>query len=397
MSIFNSLGSNYNIEFVKKVLFATSKKENTVKLEKLLGNKYKGEAIVVHKGREALRLALRATKLKGEQVGICGFTCFAVYEAIVKEGFKPLYFDIGEDDLNFTYNTLVKKYSEFPDMKVLVVQNTLGYPCEVEKIAEFCKEKDIILIEDLAHSIGARYGTGSEAGTIGDFVALSFSQDKMIDAVAGGALIIRNKKFGLQNIRFGYVSRVQQRKEKLYPLMVYIIRVTYAYGVGKVIHFILKKTNMLSTPVESRNKDTIHSLPFWHSKILIDEINGLDKNLVHRRRIAAVYKKMLDRKIAIAKSERDIELSSNLRFPIIVKNRKRLIKFLKKSSIYVSDIWYDAPIAPKKYLSMTNYVQGTCPNAESISKRILNLPTHKNVSEKEARAIAERINIWLKL
>ena len=40
-----------------------------------------------------------------------------------------------------------------------------------------CKEKDIVLIEDLAHCVGAKYLNGKEAGNVGDLVVLSFSQD----------------------------------------------------------------------------------------------------------------------------------------------------------------------------------------------------------------------------
>ncbi|MBI3088721.1 MAG: DegT/DnrJ/EryC1/StrS family aminotransferase [Candidatus Colwellbacteria bacterium] len=65
-----------------------------------------------------------------------------------------------------------------------------------------------------------------------------------------------------------------------------------------------------------------------------------------------------------------------------------------KNKVFVSDVWYDAPISPHKYLHLTNYQQGQCPLAEKIASRILNLPTHINVSEKEADRITELINQW---
>ena len=69
---------------------------------------------------------------------------------------------------------------------------------------------------------------------------------------------------------------------------------------------------------------------------------------------------------------------------------------MKQNKIYISDIWYDAPIAPDKYMRLTDY-KNQCPNAERLSSEMLNLPTHKNLSEKEAIKISEKINIWLKL
>ena len=62
----------------------------------------------------------------------------------------------------------------------------------------------------------------------------------------------------------------------------------------------------------------------------------------------------------------------------------KYIKFLKQHKIFVSDIWYDS-VSPE------------CPQAVAISKTILNLPTHINVTKADALIISERINVWLKL
>jgi lipid II:glycine glycyltransferase (peptidoglycan interpeptide bridge formation enzyme) len=67
---------------------------------------------------------------------------------------------------------------------------------------------------------------------------------------------------------------------------------------------------------------------------------------------------------------------------------------MKTHGIRIADTWYDAPVAPKKYLRRTNYRSGTCPHAEHLAERIVNLPTHVNVSQDDARAIASLINEW---
>ncbi len=70
MSIFNSLGSNYTFENVLETFAASDKESNKLLLKKFLEEKYNGEVTLVYKGREALRLALRAVALKGKTVGI---------------------------------------------------------------------------------------------------------------------------------------------------------------------------------------------------------------------------------------------------------------------------------------------------------------------------------------
>jgi perosamine synthetase len=399
MNIFNSLGSNYNLSFVAKNLTTRSTQREFEQLQRYLSKKYDGKVLLTYKGREALRLALRACDMKGAAVGICGFTCFAVYEAIVQEGYSVEYLDIQKDDLNFSAEELSKAIKANPRLKIIFIQNTLGYPCEIQKIKKICQEKNIILLEDLAHSIGARYRDGSEAGTVGDFTMLSFSQDKVIDSVSGGALIIRNKRFykRLDSFILKKIEEKQEGKDKQYPLNTYMIRSTYTIGLGKLMHAFLKKLNALSNPMLYSNQGEIHSLPLAYADTIYRQFLHLHENLKHREKIANIYKNALNKVVLLDPLCSAIDSSSNLRFPIVVENRNNLIEFLKKYNIHISDIWYDAPIGPKKYLSGTSYRKGMCLNAEVITDKIINLPTHINVSEKDAVFISQKINRWLKL
>jgi len=392
MSVFNSLGSNYNLTYVLESLFSGSDGKNQ-SLKNCLENKYGGKAILTYKGREALILALKILKLsKNSCVAINGFTCFAVYKAIEEAGFTPICLDLEEknSDLNFSPESFEKTLKENKNIKVVIVQNTLGYPTDIEKIAKICNEKNIVLIEDLAHCIGTKYQNGEEAGSVGNFAVLSFSQDKVIDAVSGGALVVRNKKFQSSVLAFQgeALESKQQLKDHLYPVFTYKIRFLYDSGLGKFFHFLLKQLNLLSKPMQE-SLYNFYSLPNWYCNLAIIEFNKLEQQLNHRREIAEIYAKNLDKKISHSRILEKIALSSNLRFPIFVENlpagrqdRNSLIEFLRKSKIFISDIWYD-DVAPQ------------CPNAAKISKTILNLPTHINVSDKDALKICERINIWL--
>src|SRR3990167_8324621 len=104
MSIFNSLGSNYNLNYVLKSFFSSGKGGNT-KLKKFLEEKYEGQAILIYKGREALTLALQILNFpKDSKIAINGLTCVAVYNAIETAGYKPICIDIEKEksDLNFS-------------------------------------------------------------------------------------------------------------------------------------------------------------------------------------------------------------------------------------------------------------------------------------------------------
>ena len=389
MNIFNSLGSNYDFSFVLKSLSAFERYD----LENFLESKYGGKAILLYKGREAIELALKLSKIpKASFVAINGFTCFAVYEAVKNAGLNLEYLDIDKGELNFSAEALEEAVEKNPKIKAVIIQNTLGYPCKMMEISKICKDKKLILIEDLAHSVGIKYSDGTEAGLIGDFVVLSFSQDKMIDGISGGALISR---LPVLSVHLEGVATKQQIIDRFYPLFTFLIRKTYPIYLGKILHEILKRLNFLSKPVESLDS-SLHNLPNWYCSLINTSFEALEENLNHRRQIANIYNENINPKVISKILADQINLSSNLRFQIFVNDRSKLIKYLSQHGLYVSDIWYDAPIAPKKYLDQTDY-KGQCPNAELAASAILNLPTHINVSEKDAEKISNFINQWLTL
>ncbi len=383
MNIFNSLGSNYDLAYVLRALFPRGTSENERKLKELLQEKYGGETILFYKGREALTAALNILKLpKGSEVAINGFTCVAVFNAIRKAGYEPLCLDLDKNsNLNFTAEYLKKTLKLNKNLKVVVVQNTFGYPCDIEKIEEFCQSHKLILIEDLAHCVGTKYPNGAQAGTVGDFTVLSFSQDKIIDAVSGGALIVRNKKYQSPKAELEFKALKNTIRDRIYPHLTYKVRTLYKFGLGKSYHFLLKKLHLFVNPMRSNLYD-FYNLPNWQAGLALYMFQNLNKQLNHRRKIAQIYAVNLDKKVVFETAVQSIKLSSNLRFPIRISNREKLIEQLKKHGIYVSDIWYQ-DVAPK------------CPNADFIAKQILNLPTHINVSEKDALKISNLINQWI--
>src|SRR3989344_4597560 len=390
MNIFNSLGSNYDWRFVLKALFAKNKESYSANLKNLLEKKYNGEVLLAYKGRQAIELTLEILNLPKESfIAINGFTCVAVFNSIRKAGFEPVCLDLQDSGgLNFTPDSLEKTLSKNKKISAVIIQNTLGYPCDIEGILAICKRHNLILIEDLAHCVGTRYPNGKETGTMGDFVVLSFSQDKIIDSVSGGALVIRNKKYFDKGNSLGGLSKPPPMwifRDRIYQFETYKIRAAYKLGLGKPYHFLLKKLGLLPNVMNQSFYD-YYSLPNWHASLALYQFKHLDTQLNHRRKIAQIYVSLLPENILMFAKEKNkeaVSLSSNLRFPIFVENRSKLIRKLKDQGVYISDVWY-TDVAPQ------------CPNAVDDSKMILNLPTHINITEKDAKNISLIIIQWLK-
>lgn len=385
MIIFNSVGSNYRPKHLIKVLtgFRPGGKKQ---LSRYLGDRYAANIQLTYKGREALYLALKKLDLEaGTKVAINGYTCFAVYDSVTAAELSPVYVDVAKNQLNYGMDELKKAYRQNPDIKVVIIQNTLGFPQDVEQIEQFCKVNKLHLIEDLAHSIGMKYADGREAGTVSD-AALSFSQDKVVDAVSGGALIYRTKQEDFELNKLG-VGRLI--KDYLYIFNTLVIRSSYAFG-GKFYHYIVRKFKLLPMPMDGSARDV--KLPNnWHANLALAQFKDLDIVINHRRRMADIYRSEIDQKYQY----QHMDGATYLRFPLKVKDRSALIKELKKSGIHISDTWYDAPVSPKWALDKTNYQPGSCPLSESCASSMLNLPTHVNIDVDKAYFIARKVNQWL--
>ena len=82
-----------------------------------------------------------------------------------------------------------------------------------------------------------------------------------------------------------------------------------------------------------------------------------------------------------------------MRFPILIKKGQdtdKILREARKKKILLDDGWRKTPIVPPDTdLEKMRYRVGECKNAEDIAKRIINLPTHINISEEDARRIAK--------
>lgn len=392
--VFNSLGSNYSLPFVAKSLaqlLSNGEKAEVKELEKTLSKTFQGKAYAFYKGRQAIEFCLRYFSIgKGDCVLTQAFTCWAVEEGIGKSGAKPVFVDTGKISFNLSVKSLERAFQGAKGVKALIVQHTFGYAADVDKLSRWCDKKNIILIEDLAHSFGAKDRKGRQLGTLSDAVILSFGRDKIVDAVSGGACIIKNKP---KNLSFKPINKRKVPfkivlQDLFYPLVTWFIRNTYYFEIGKFIHFFLRSSGFLLSATESRIT-FISELPASLATLAIYKLSKLPRELGHRKKIAQVYFKHLKKYTPL--SLVDIESASNLRFPILVKNPSLLISCLKNNNIYVSDRWYKNAVDYGSLKVNSLYKKGSCPNAELLAKRIVNLPTHISIDRDTAEYISENL------
>jgi len=340
---------------------------------------------LLNSARTGLYLALKSLKLKPTDEILCqAFTCVVVPNSIIWAKAKPVFVDTIKNDFNVDINDLAKKITN--KSKAIIIQHTFGNPDNISAIKKLCQQHDLVLIEDCAHSLGAEYNS-KKIGTFGDLTVLSFGRDKVISSVFGGVLIVNNKKF-IKSIKqltvnLKYPSLFWIFQQLLHPIIFSLIIPIYfswqinKFTLGKFFLFFLQKLNLISQPVsqsEKNNQMTLlpQKLPNALASLAVHQFSKLKSLNQSRRKIAGQYQK-------------DLNLSSIsqnsifLRFPLLVNQPEKLIKLAKKQHILLGD-WYRPLIAPN-----------ICPNAQAVSQKIINLPTHPKMNFNDIKRITKFI------
>lgn len=339
--------------------------------------------LLYNSGRSAEYEILKAFGIgKGDEVIVQAFTCVAVPNSVIWNDATPVYCDIDES-LNLSVEHLKKCITK--KTKAIIVQHTFGIPAEIDKIVELAREHNLIVIEDCAHSLGATY-KGKLLGTWGDGAFFSFGRDKVVSSVFGGAGFIHKRNTDIfsqlthQYESLSYPSSNWIAQQLFHPVAFSIILPLYTAGIGKVLLYLFQKLRLLSYPVYPEEKQGKQpdifpeKFPNALAILAFQQLNKLERYNANRRKITELYKRTLLKNKSIECTE-DREGAIYLRFSICLKNPDILIRVFKEQGILIGN-WYRSAVDPKGTNELNvGYIKGSCPRAEDIASRIVNLPT----------------------
>lgn len=369
-------------------------------------NRYLGVKYVVsfNSGRSALMAILDSLELEKEsEVLLQAFTCNAVPNSIIWSGLKPVYVDCDEKTFNIDIEDLKRRITD--RSRAVIIQHTFGLAAEMDEILEICRQNNLILIEDCAHSLGVEYSPprqnfGAEArdkktGVFGKVSFFSFGRDKVISSIYGGMATTNDEELA-RKIReyqeeIGYPSYFWIFQQLLHPiLMNWLILPTYKI-FGRYLLILFQWLNILSKAVHWKEKKG--EKPGYFPKRLsnglailaLNQFKKLKKFNNHRQEIANFYRQEL-KDISSFELPPDSE-QIYLRFTVKHPRAHDIIRKGWQKNLLIGD-WYKSPIAPEDTkLEKMRYVLGSCPKAEKLSKETLNLPTHINISKQDAQRI----------
>ncbi|MBA3011688.1 MAG: DegT/DnrJ/EryC1/StrS aminotransferase family protein [Proteobacteria bacterium] len=147
-------------------------------------------AIALANGSLALDLALTAFDIGNkDEVIVTPRSFIASVSCVVLREAVPVFVDVDPVSQNMTLETI--SHAVTSRTKAVIAVNLAGWPCELDKIQKFCRQKNLVLIEDCAQSHGAAY-KGQKAGSFGDCAVFSFCQDKIMTTGGEGGMLVTN-------------------------------------------------------------------------------------------------------------------------------------------------------------------------------------------------------------
>ncbi|GIW40537.1 MAG: spore coat polysaccharide biosynthesis protein SpsC [Candidatus Binatia bacterium] len=144
-------------------------------------------AVGVNSCTAALYLSLRAAGVEGREVVTTPLTFVATNHAILAAGGVPVFADVEPETLNIDPVDVERKIG--PRTRAVVVVHFAGHPCRMAELCEITERRGLVLVEDCAHAVGARY-RGRHVGNFGRYGCFSFQAVKNLSTGDGGMITL---------------------------------------------------------------------------------------------------------------------------------------------------------------------------------------------------------------
>jgi dTDP-4-amino-4,6-dideoxygalactose transaminase len=311
-------------------------------------------AVACNSGTDALHLALRAAGVgPGDEVLTPAFTFIATAEAIAYVGAKPVFAEVDAASFNLTAATLERALT--PHTRAVIVVHLFGQCAEMPPIAELCRKRGLVLVEDCAQAIGADWA-GTAAGAWGDYGCFSFYPTKNLGAYGDAGLV---------------TTRDAKNDAMLRMLRHHGSKVTYSHEV---------------IGLNSR-------LDEMQAAILRVKLKHLARFTAARRAHAARYRELL----AGAKLQLPFEHGKGKhiyhQFTVRMARRDEAKKALADAGV-AAGVYYPIPLH-KQPVFEKEFGRLSLPASESAAREVLSLPIYPQLSDEQLRHVAGTLRACL--
>ncbi|MBT6718070.1 MAG: aminotransferase class I/II-fold pyridoxal phosphate-dependent enzyme [Nitrospina sp.] len=335
-------------------------------------------------GRMGLYSILEALDIgPGDEVIVPAFTCVVVPNAILYRGAKPVYVDVDPKTFNIDVSGVEKVITN--KTRALCAQHTFGLICDIDELKALGAKHKITVIEDSAHALGASWKEQS-VGSLSEVAFFSTDHSKVISTLYGGMVTTNDDSLAerIKVIRDGspFLSERQLKKICLTFLFGFPLFRPNLYWLGWSLYRVAYKLGFTFRFDDELKTNKPDGYPFpaklsaFQAKLGLSQLQNLDQNLKHRRRLGLELEKRFH--WLGEKAPEDKSNHSFLRYSFLVKDRKKFVNHLRLN--FELGIWFESIAHGRKSkLDKIGYRIGSCPIAEKVVRHIVNLPTHESI------------------
>jgi dTDP-4-amino-4,6-dideoxygalactose transaminase len=325
---------------------------------------------------------LSGAKAQEAEVILPSISCATPANAALLAGVAPRFADVDPSTGMPTLESIQQRWT--PQTCAVVFIHLFGQTADLRAVAEWCRSKNILLIEDVAQALGARLPDGSAAGSVGDLSVYSFNPTKILEC-GGGALLILSQKLVPMcaelaesdplppQIDDGLARTLALSYRNLHHSLVGLLRTR---AVDEVSSAFLKLQPAFRALYLRRMKNPAALVGAWAQ---------LQHVLQHRCRNAQQYEEVL----AQGNWERMSQWQQSgvcWRYSLLVNFPDKLVDFseaVRRDGFHVSNL----------YWPVNDFFRpgDACPNADQFARRIVNLWVDQSVDRQWVRKCAESL------
>jgi perosamine synthetase len=137
--------------------------------------------------------AMNYFNLRGKTILCPSNTFMATPLAVIHSGAEVVFVDCNKEDLCMSFEDFKLKAQKYRPAAAWIVHIGGHIAFDVDKIASYCTENNMILLEDCAHTHGASWN-GKKPGMWGDAGVYSFYATKTVSTGEGGMLVSKHSE-----------------------------------------------------------------------------------------------------------------------------------------------------------------------------------------------------------
>ena len=339
-------------------------------------------AVAVSSATAGLHISLLALQIEeGKEVITSPISFLASSNSALYCALKPNFVDIAVNDLNIDVSKVKSEVEKNPNVKVILPVHFAGLPCDMKLISEIAKEKNLYVIEDAAHALGAAYSCGSKVGSCkySDLTVFSFHPVKSVTTGEGGVIttnsetlyrrLLQLRSHGINQFKEEYTDRIpSQTLGKPNPWYYEMQSLGYHYRLTEL-----------------------------QAVLGIAQMKKLKAFIKKRTASAKYYLELLSNSnsISVAQSLKSDANSAwhlfviRIDFSRVQRSRMEIMELLRAKGIGTQVHYRPIPLQP--YYVEKGYKVSDMPNSLKYFEEALSIPLYPNLKRKQQRYIVKTL------